>query len=148
MYRLANQIKHDFYGNRIIMFAPLYLSNHGINSCVYCPYHSQNKNIARKKLSQEEVARKVIALQGMGHKCLALAEGEHPTMNPIEYILDCINTSYSIKHKNGAIRRINVSPSAATETQSGSEPFGAGVEHGSQRQCARCAQGPWGICLH
>lgn len=114
VYRLANQIKHDFYGNRIVMFAPLYLSNHCINSCVYCPYHSQNKNIARKKLTQEEVAREVIALQDMGHKRLALEAGEHPTMNPIEYILECIKTIYSIKHKNGAIRRVNVNIAATT----------------------------------
>ena len=96
------------------MFAPLYLSNHCINSCVYCPYHSQNKNIARKKLTQEEVAREVIALQDMGHKRLALEAGEHPTMNPIEYILESIKTIYSIKHKNGAIRRVNVNIAATT----------------------------------
>ena len=114
VYRLANKIKHDFYGNRIVMFAPLYLSNHCINSCVYCPYHSQNKNITRKKLTQEEVAREVVALQDMGHKRLALEAGEHPTMNPIEYILECIKTIYSIKHKNGAIRRVNVNIAATT----------------------------------
>lgn len=114
VYKLANQIKHDFYGNRIVMFAPLYLSNYCINSCVYCPYHSQNKNIPRKKLTQEDVAREVVALQDMGHKRLALEAGEHPKMNPIEYILECIKTVYSIKHKNGAIRRVNVNIAATT----------------------------------
>lgn len=114
VFALANQIKHDFYGNRIVMFAPLYLSNYCINSCVYCPYHAKNRHIARKKLTQEEVAREVIALQDMGHKRLALEAGEHPTMNPISYILECINTIYSIKHKNGAIRRVNVNIAATT----------------------------------
>ncbi|MFZ5974983.1 MAG: [FeFe] hydrogenase H-cluster radical SAM maturase HydG [Bacillota bacterium] len=114
IYALAEQIKKDFYGNRIVMFAPLYLSNYCINGCVYCPYHMKNKHIARKKLTQEEVAREVIALQDMGHKRLAIEAGEHPEMNPIEYILECINTIYSIKHKNGAIRRVNVNIAATT----------------------------------
>lgn len=114
MYNLAEQIKKDFYGNRIVMFAPLYLSNYCVNGCVYCPYHLKNKHIARKKLTQDEVRREVIALQDMGHKRLAIEAGEHPTMNPIEYILECINTIYSIKHKNGAIRRVNVNIAATT----------------------------------
>ncbi len=114
MYDLAEQIKKDFYGNRIVMFAPLYLSNYCVNGCVYCPYHLKNKNIARKKLTQDEVRREVIALQDMGHKRLAIEAGEHPTMNPIEYILECIDTIYSIKHKNGAIRRVNVNIAATT----------------------------------
>ncbi len=114
MYKLAEEIKLAFYGNRIVMFAPLYLSNYCVNGCVYCPYHLKNKNIARKKLTQEEVRREVIALQDMGHKRLALEAGEHPTMNPIEYILECIDTIYSIKHKNGAIRRVNVNIAATT----------------------------------
>ena len=114
MYALAEQIKKDFYGNRIVMFAPLYLSNYCVNGCVYCPYHGQNKHIARKKLTQEEIKREVIALQDMGHKRLALEAGEHPTMNPIEYILESIQTIYSIKHKNGAIRRVNVNIAATT----------------------------------
>ena len=114
LYRLANRIKHEFYGNRIVMFAPLYLSNYCVNSCVYCPYHARNKHIIRKKLTQEEVAREVIALQDMGHKRLALEAGEHPTMNPIGYILDCIRTIYGIRHKNGAIRRVNVNIAATT----------------------------------
>lgn len=111
---LASQIKKDFYGNRIVMFAPLYLSNYCVNGCVYCPYHLKNKHIARKKLTQEEIKREVIALQDMGHKRLALEAGEDPTMNPIEYILESINTIYSIKHKNGAIRRVNVNIAATT----------------------------------
>lgn len=114
MYALAKQIKEDYYGNRIVMFAPLYLSNYCVNGCVYCPYHLKNKHIARKKLTQEEVAREVIALQDMGHKRLAIEAGEDPVNNPIEYILECINTIYSIKHKNGAIRRVNVNIAATT----------------------------------
>lgn len=111
---LARQIKLDFYGNRIVMFAPLYLSNHCVNGCVYCPYHQSNKHIARKKLTQEEIAREVVALQDMGHKRLALEAGEHPKMNPLEYILESIGTIYSIKHKNGDIRRVNVNIAATT----------------------------------
>ena len=114
IYALAEQIKKDFYGNRIVMFAPLYLSNYCVNGCVYCPYHYKNKNITRKKLTQEEVKREVIALQDMGHKRLAIESGEDPVNNPIEYILECINTIYSIKHKNGAIRRVNVNIAATT----------------------------------
>ena len=114
MFALAKKIKERFYGNRIVMFAPLYLSNYCINGCVYCPYHAVNKHIARKKLSLDEVRRETIALQDMGHKRLALETGEHPTMNPIEYVLDCIKTIYSIKHKNGAIRRVNVNIAATT----------------------------------
>ncbi len=114
IYALAEQIKKDFYGNRIVMFAPLYLSNYCVNGCVYCPYHYNNKHITRKKLTQEEVKREVIALQDMGHKRLAIESGEDPVNNPIEYILECINTIYSIKHKNGAIRRVNVNIAATT----------------------------------
>ena len=114
IYALAEQIKKDFYGNRIVMFAPLYLSNYCINGCVYCPYHAKNKHIARKKLTQEEIRREVIALQDMGHKRLALETGEDPVNNPIEYVLESIKTIYSIKHKNGAIRRVNVNIAATT----------------------------------
>lgn len=114
IYALAEQIKKDFYGNRIVMFAPLYLSNYCVNGCTYCPYHMKNKHIARKKLTQEEVRKEVIALQDMGHKRLALEAGEDPVNNPIEYILECINTIYSIKHKNGEIRRVNVNIAATT----------------------------------
>lgn len=114
IYALAEQIKKDFYGNRIVMFAPLYLSNYCINGCTYCPYHAKNKHIARKKLTQEEVRAEVIALQDMGHKRLALEAGEDPVNNPLEYILECIRTIYSIKHKNGAIRRVNVNIAATT----------------------------------
>ena len=114
IYSLAEQIKKDFYGNRIVLFAPLYLSNYCVNGCLYCPYHLKNKHIARKKLTQEEVRREVIALQDMGHKRLAIEAGEDPVNNPIEYILECIHTIYSIKHKNGAIRRVNVNIAATT----------------------------------
>lgn len=114
IYALAEQIKKDFYGNRIVLFAPLYLSNYCINHCVYCPYHAKNTHIGRKKLTQEEIVREVMALQDMGHKRLALEAGEDPVNNPIEYILECIKTIYSIKHKNGAIRRVNVNIAATT----------------------------------
>ena len=114
MYKLAEEIKQAFYGNRIVMFAPLYLSNYCVNGCVYCPYHHQNKTICRKKLTQEEIRNEVIALQDMGHKRLAIESGEDPVNNPIEYILESINTIYSIKHKNGAIRRVNVNIAATT----------------------------------
>lgn len=114
MYDLAEQIKKDFYGNRIVMFAPLYLSNYCVNGCVYCPYHAKNKHIARKKLTQDEIVKEVTALQDMGHKRLAIESGEDPINNPIEYILESIRTIYSIKHRNGAIRRVNVNIAATT----------------------------------
>ena len=114
IFTLAEQIKKDFYGNRIVMFAPLYLSNYCIKGCVYCPYHSVNKNITRKKLTQDEIRSEVIALQDMGHKRLALEAGEDPVNNPLDYILESIKTIYSIKHKNGAIRRVNVNIAATS----------------------------------
>nr|WP_221658377.1 [FeFe] hydrogenase H-cluster radical SAM maturase HydG [Bacteroides salyersiae] len=114
IFHLAKEIKQKLYGNRIVMFAPLYLSNYCVNGCTYCPYHLKNKTIARKKLTQEEIRREVIALQDMGHKRLALEAGEHPILNPLEYILESIETIYSIKHKNGAIRRVNVNIAATT----------------------------------
>ncbi|MBQ3065351.1 MAG: [Clostridia bacterium] len=114
IYRIAEEIKLAFYGNRIVIFAPLYLSNYCVNGCVYCPYHIKNKTIPRKKLTQEEVRAEVIALQDMGHKRLAIEAGEDPKNNPIEYILECINTIYSVNHKNGAIRRVNVNIAATT----------------------------------
>ncbi len=114
IFALAEQIKKEFYGNRIVLFAPLYLSNYCVNSCVYCPYHIRNKHIARKKLSQEDIVREVTALQDMGHKRLAIEAGEDPINNPIEYILESIKTIYGVKHKNGAIRRVNVNIAATT----------------------------------
>ena len=114
MYQLAEEIKQKFYGNRIVIFAPLYLSNYCVNGCVYCPYHMKNKHIARKKLTQDEIRQEVIALQDMGHKRLAIESGEDPVNSPIEYILECIQTIYGIKHKNGAIRRVNVNIAATT----------------------------------
>lgn len=114
IYALAEQIKKDFYGNRIVMFAPLYLSNYCVNGCVYCPFHAKNGHIPRKKLTQEEIRREVIALQDMGHKRLALETGEDPVNCPIEYVLESIRTIYSIQHKNGAIRRVNVNIAATT----------------------------------
>lgn len=114
MFKLAKEIKQKFYGNRIVMFAPLYLSNYCVNGCIYCPYHYKNKSISRKKLSQEDIIREVIALQDMGHKRLALETGEDPVNNPIEYVLESIKTIYGIKHKNGAIRRVNVNIAATT----------------------------------
>ena len=114
IFELAKKIKQDYYGNRIVLFAPLYLSNYCVNGCVYCPYHAKNKHIPRKKLSQEDISREVMALQDMGHKRLAIEAGEDPVNNPIEYILDSIKTIYSIKHKNGSIRRVNVNIAATT----------------------------------
>ena len=114
IFELAEMVKKEFYGNRIVLFAPLYLSNYCINSCVYCPYHRQNKHMPRKKLTQEEIAKEVIALQDMGHKRLAIESGEDPVMAPIEYILESIRTIYSINHRNGAIRRVNVNIAATT----------------------------------
>ncbi|MBO5018822.1 MAG: [FeFe] hydrogenase H-cluster radical SAM maturase HydG [Alistipes sp.] len=114
MYAIARRLKQQIYGNRIVMFAPLYLSNHCVNGCVYCPYHAKNKTIPRRKLTQEEIRREVIALQDMGHKRLALETGEHPKLSPIEYVLESIDTIYSIHHKNGAIRRVNVNIAATT----------------------------------
>lgn len=114
IYKLANEIKLSFYGNRIVMFAPLYLSNYCVNGCVYCPYHLKNKSIARKKLTQREIRDEVIALQDMGHKRLAIEAGEDPVHSPIEYILESIKTIYSVHHKNGDIRRVNVNIAATT----------------------------------
>ena len=114
MFTLAAEIKQEFYGNRIVMFAPLYLSNYCVNGCIYCPYHAKNHHIPRKQLSQEEIRREVIALQDMGHKRLALETGEDPVNCPIEYVLESIQTIYSIQHKNGAIRRVNVNIAATT----------------------------------
>jgi len=114
IYEIAEEIKQAFYGNRIVIFAPLYLSNYCVNGCVYCPYHMKNKTIPRRKLTQEEVRREVIALQDMGHKRLAIEAGEDPKNNPIEYILECIQTIYSVHHKNGDIRRVNVNIAATT----------------------------------
>ena len=114
IFEIAEEIKLAFYGNRIVIFAPLYLSNYCVNGCVYCPYHLKNKELPRKKLTQEEVRREVIALQDMGHKRLAIEAGEDPKNNPIEYILECIKTIYSVNHKNGAIRRVNVNIAATT----------------------------------
>ena len=114
IYRIAEEIKLAFYGNRIVIFAPLYLSNYCVNGCVYCPYHMKNKHIPRKKLTQDEVRAEVIALQDMGHKRLAIEAGEDPVTNPIDYILDCIHTIYSVHHKNGDIRRVNVNIAATT----------------------------------
>ncbi len=114
IFDLARDIKKRIYGNRIVMFAPLYLSNYCVNGCVYCPYHAKNRTIPRRKLSQEEIRREVMALQDMGHKRLALETGEHPVLSPIDYVLESIDTIYSIRHKNGAIRRVNVNIAATT----------------------------------
>ncbi len=114
IFELAREIKQEFYGNRIVLFAPLYLSNYCVNGCVYCPYHAQNRHIPRKKMTQEEIEKEVIALQDMGHKRIAIETGEDPIHNPIEYVLESIKTIYGIHHKNGAIRRANVNIAATT----------------------------------
>lgn len=114
IFELAKKIKQDYYGNRIVLFAPLYLSNYCVNGCVYCPYHAKNKHIPRKKMTQEEIKEEVIALQDMGHKRLAIETGEDPVNNPIEYVLESLKTIYSVHHKNGSIRRANVNIAATT----------------------------------
>ena len=126
IFELARQIKKDFYGNRIVLFAPLYLSNYCVNGCVYCPYHLKNKHIPRKKLTQEEIRNEVMALQDMGHKRIAIEAGEDPQNNPIEYILDSINTIYSVKNKHGEIRRVNVNI-AATSVENYKKLHEAGI---------------------
>lgn len=126
IFALAEQIKKDYYGNRIVLFAPLYLSNYCVNGCVYCPYHKQNTHIPRRKLSQEEIRQEVIALQDMGHKRLAIEAGEDPVNNPIEYILESIKTIYGVKHKNGEIRRVNVNI-AATSVENYKKLHDAGI---------------------
>ena len=126
IFDLAMEIKQDYYGNRIVLFAPLYLSNYCVNGCVYCPYHHQNKHIPRRKLTQEEIRNEVIALQDMGHKRLAIESGEDPVNNPIEYILESLKTIYSVKHKNGAIRRVNVNI-AATSVENYKKLHEAGI---------------------
>lgn len=114
IFELAKKIKQDYYGNRIVLFAPLYLSNYCVNGCVYCPYHAKNKHITRKKMTQEEIKEEVIALQDMGHKRLAIETGEDPVNNPIGYVLESLKTIYSVHHKNGSIRRANVNIAATT----------------------------------
>ena len=126
IYSLAKEIKKTYYGNRIVLFAPLYLSNYCVNGCIYCPYHAKNQDIPRKKMTQEEIKNEVIALQDMGHKRLAIEAGEDPINNPIEYILDSIETIYSVNHKNGAIRRVNVNI-AATSVENYSKLKQAGI---------------------
>ena len=150
VYKLAQQIKKDFYGNRIVLFAPLYLSNYCVNGCVYCPYHMKNKHIARKKLTQEEIVKEVTALQDMGHKRLAIEAGEDPVNNPIEYILECINTIYSIKHKNGAIRRVNVNIAAITENsrRQESEPTYSSRRHITRRAMSSFIRQDQSMTMH
>ncbi|MCR5745498.1 MAG: [FeFe] hydrogenase H-cluster radical SAM maturase HydG [Bacteroidales bacterium] len=126
LYALAGEIKHKFYGNRIVLFAPLYLSNYCINGCVYCPYHAKNRTIPRKKLTQEEIAEEVRALIRTGHKRLAVEAGEDPKHNPLEYILDSIKTIYSVKEGSNSIRRVNVNI-AATDVESYRKLKAAGI---------------------
>ena len=111
---LAEQIKKDFYGNRIVLFAPLYLSNYCVNGCRYCAYHYKNDCLQRRKLTQEEIRAEVKALEDMGHKRLALEAGEDPNECPLEYILDSIKTVYDTAKDNGVIRRVNVNIAATT----------------------------------
>ena len=117
IYELAAEIKKRFYGNRIVLFAPLYLSNYCINGCVYCPYHAKNRTIPRRKLSQAEIEEEVRALIRTGHKRLAVEAGEDPVHNPLEYILDSIRTIYSVREGGNSIRRVNVNI-AATDVDS------------------------------
>ncbi|MBR5700640.1 MAG: [Bacteroidales bacterium] len=126
IYAMAADIKQRFYGNRIVLFAPLYLSNYCINGCVYCPYHAKNRTIPRRKLSQEEIAEEVRALIRIGHKRLAVEAGEDPRHNPLEYILDSIKTIYSVREGGNSIRRVNVNI-AATDVESYRKLKAAGI---------------------
>ena len=126
IFALAAQIKQKFYGNRIVLFAPLYLSNYCVNGCVYCPYHYKNKSIPRKKLSQQEIAQEVRALIRTGHKRLAVEAGEDPVNNPLEYILESIKTIYSVQEGGNSIRRVNVNI-AATDVESYRKLKAAGI---------------------
>ena len=126
LFRLAGAIKQKFYGNRIVLFAPLYLSNYCVNGCVYCPYHARNRSIPRKKLSQAEIEEEVRALIRIGHKRLAVEAGEDPVHNPLEYILDSIRTIYSVNEGGNSIRRVNVNI-AATDVESYRKLRAAGI---------------------
>jgi len=126
IYALAADIKQRFYGNRIVLFAPLYLSNYCVNGCVYCPYHARNKTIPRRKLTQEEIAQEVRALIRTGHKRLAVEAGEDPVHNPLEYILESIRTIYSVHEGGNSIRRVNVNI-AATDVESYRRLKAAGI---------------------
>ena len=126
IFSLAADIKQRFYGNRIVLFAPLYLSNYCVNGCVYCPYHAKNKTIPRRKLSQEEIASEVSALIRTGHKRLAVEAGEDPVHNPLEYILDSIKTIYSVNEGGNSIRRVNINI-AATDVESYRKLKAAGI---------------------
>ncbi len=114
IFEIAAQIKERIYGRRVVMFAPLYLSNYCVNGCLYCPYRADNYATRRHRLSQDEIRSQVTALQDMGHKRLVIETGEDPTNSPIEYILESIKTIYSVKHRNGAIRRVNVNIAATS----------------------------------
>ncbi|MFR1676479.1 MAG: [FeFe] hydrogenase H-cluster radical SAM maturase HydG [Fusobacterium sp.] len=114
MYAVSKKIKEKIYGKRIVMFAPLYISNYCVNNCRYCGYKHCNDELFRKKLNSEELIAEVKALEKLGHKRIALEAGEDPINCSIDYVLDCIKDIYSIKFKNGSIRRINVNIAATT----------------------------------
>ncbi len=114
MFKAAKEVKEKLYGKRLVVFAPLYVSNYCVNNCQYCGYKHCNDELKRKKLNQEQLVEEVKVLESLGHKRIALEAGEDPVNAPIEYILDCIKTIYSIKFDNGAIRRINVNIAATT----------------------------------
>lgn len=113
VYALARRVKEHIYGRRIVLFAPLYLSDHCVNRCTYCGYNHDNC-ITRRKLTQDEVREEVLVLERMGHKRLALEAGEDPVNCPLDYIIECIETIYSLKLDNGAIRRVNVNIAGTT----------------------------------
>ncbi len=114
IYRTAYEIKQKIYGNRIVLFAPLYVSNLCVNNCRYCGFRVSNEKEVRRRLTQEEVAEEVRALIRMGHKRVLLEAGEDPRNCDIDYIVDCINTIYSVREGNGNIRRVNVNIAATT----------------------------------
>lgn len=113
LFKIAGKIKEDIYGNRVVLFAPLYISDYCVNNCLYCGYQHKNK-FERRKLTLEEIKNEVMILEDMGHKRLALEAGEDPINCPIDYVLDAIGAIYDTYNKRGVIRRINVNIAATT----------------------------------
>lgn len=114
MFKSARQVKEKLYGKRLVVFAPLYVSNYCVNNCTYCGYKHCNDELKRKKLNKDQLIEEVKVLESLGHKRIALEAGEDPVNAPLDYILDCIKSIYSIKFDNGSIRRINVNIAATT----------------------------------
>jgi 2-iminoacetate synthase len=113
IFAVADKIKRHIYGNRIVLFAPLYLSDYCVNRCSYCSYNTKHE-FERRRLSQDELRAEVRILEAMGHKRLAVEAGEHDKKCPIDYIIECLRTIYDMKFENGEIRRVNVNIAATT----------------------------------